>query len=93
HRDQETELFDLLAVWLRDLLLSSDGRVSEHRLINFDAARPLRQLAARCREPQRSIVEALNVLSRVRMARHYNGNFEICIHYLLLQMRKELQHA
>ncbi|MGI6076873.1 MAG: ATP-binding protein [Fastidiosipilaceae bacterium] len=93
YRDQEINLFDLLTAWLRDLLLCCDPRVSSSHLINFDAVQDLRNLTKKCANPQKNIVGALSVINKVRMARHYNGNFEICIHYLLLQMRKELQYA
>ena len=92
NKDRLDDLFDMLEIWLRDLLVRQQTQSAE-LLVNQDQADRLAALCAEGRWRPDTVSGALGVIGEVRRALSANGNFEICIHHLLLQLRKELTNV
>lgn len=93
NRDQTDLLLDMLEMRCRDLMLCIGGEMTAAQLISPEDAESLRAAASAFRGDLTRMAKAAAVISEVRTARRYNGNFEIGMTHLLVRLQKELYNA
>lgn len=93
NKDHIDVLLDILEIWLRDIMVAASPGTTTNDLVNRDRAKVLAQLADRYKGRTDRVSGVARAVREVRYAFSVNGNLEISITYLLLQLRKEFYHA
>ncbi len=89
NKERINDFLDLLETWFRDLYVwSRTHRVEQ--LIHRDQIDRIAEFSERRRWTTQTDVRIFRLIGEVRQALAANGNFEMSVNYLLLQLRKEL---